>query len=465
MAPGGHRIAGHDHYGTIPMMLDMDDIQPGIVGPDPFTGSAVNGIDLFGMFSAEESTARSQLDELSQLIGDRHDEHGMLVERTTVGLTAAGMRAIGVDGALLLSLPTEFVDGGANRWRALGDPEPGSIVEPHWFISTSTVATGSPAEFDASLSTSMQGYIASAHPTFLPADRREAFGYRDGISNPTLVGQPGSPSPVGNGVATPTGWRPLAAGEIIFGYPNELGRRPGPEIAQDLLRNGSMLVWRQIEQHVEAFEALLGEICRAASHTHAEVTCESTRAAIMGRRTDGSIATGPSGSRIDTERWRPGSIVSPTSHIRRMRPRLGAPGLPDDGQHRIIRRSARWNNDVSEGLVFRCYQTSIAQQFEFIQREWANHGNSLGHGRETDLVAGNAAAPAPGDPLGHLAHRVLTAVEVGPDTDAHRAVEHVAVTRRGPHLAAMTTTMSTRYIFVPGRRAIETLAHGGWGRK
>jgi hypothetical protein len=59
------------------------------------------------------------------------------------------------------------------------------------------------------------------------------------------------------------------------------------------------------------------------------------------------------------------------------------PELPDgvtedDGQER--------------GLVFVCFNASISRQFESIQRQWLNDGNSFHLGDDTDFLLGGTSA-------------------------------------------------------------------------
>ena len=50
------------------------------------------------------------------------------------------------------------------------------------------------------------------------------------------------------------------------------------------------------------------------------------------------------------------------------------PGLDDDGQER--------------GLVFVCFNASIARQFEVVQTQWCNHGDAFGLGDDCDFLLG-----------------------------------------------------------------------------
>jgi hypothetical protein len=84
--------------------------------------------------------------------------------------------------------------------------------------------------------------------------------------------------------------------------------------------------------------------------------------------------------------------------VRRANPRAS---LPFDGRlvnrHRIIRRGITYGDPLpagaeddgaDRGVIFMCLQASIARQFEFIQAEWFNSGNSLALGEDQDMLLG-----------------------------------------------------------------------------
>jgi hypothetical protein len=58
-------------------------------------------------------------------------------------------------------------------------------------------------------------------------------------------------------------------------------------------------------------------------------------------------------------------------------PELPAGTYEDDGEER--------------GLVFVCFNASIARQFESVQRQWLNDGNAFQLGRDTDFLLGASA--------------------------------------------------------------------------
>ena len=78
---------------------------------------------------------------------------------------------------------------------------------------------------------------------------RTSFGFKDGIGQPTVEGS-GRP-------ATNPKERPLKAGEIILGYPDESGELPPMPTPDVLGRNGTYVVFRKLHTKVAAYRQYL----------------------------------------------------------------------------------------------------------------------------------------------------------------------------------------------------------------
>ena len=128
------------------------------------------------------------------------------------------------------------------------------------------------------------------------------------------------------------------------------------------------------------------------------------------------------------------------AHIRRSNPR---DALGFDGKlsfrHRIIRRGMPYGTELPEGvyeddgqergLVFVCFNASLSRQFESIQRQWLNDGNSFHLGEDSDyIVGGSGKMTIQGKPPFFLA--------------------------QGPFV----TTRGGEYLFVPGITALAAIA-------
>ena len=90
------------------------------------------------------------------------------------------------------------------------------------------------------------------------ATGRTSFGFKDGIGQPAVEGS-GRP-------ATNPRERPLKAGEIILGYPDETGELPPMPTPEVLGRNGTYVVFRKLHTKVAAYRSYL----RARARTRQE---------------------------------------------------------------------------------------------------------------------------------------------------------------------------------------------------
>jgi Dyp-type peroxidase family len=339
---------------------------------------------------------------------------------TTLNLafTFAGLRALGVPAAPLAAFPDAFRDGMRARAERIGDvgPDDPARWQPggphqegaHVLVMAQAREGGPCAAAAAGLATAAEaGGLTLLHTEVLatlrgpaggsPDLRIEHFGFADGISQPAVAGALAPTVVEGNGTYLGGDrWRPVQAGEFVFGYPDEEEERPPLPGPDELVRNGSFLVWRKLAQDVAGFRRLLAE--RGASHAGGP---EMLAAQLVGRWPDGSLFGDD-----------PGELCPVGSHVRRANPRgiaLLAPGLVS--RHRLLRRGmpygpplapeATADDGEERGLLFLAYCADLARQFEFTQREWLNDGNAFGAGDTADPIAGHGdadrrfAVPAP----------------------------------------------------------------------
>ena len=80
------------------------------------------------------------------------------------------------------------------------------------------------------------------------ATGRTSFGFKDGIGQPAVEGSGRPPSNPRE--------RPLKAGEIILGYPDETGELPPMPTPEVLGRNGTYVVFRKLHTKVAAYRQL-----------------------------------------------------------------------------------------------------------------------------------------------------------------------------------------------------------------
>lgn len=314
---------------------------------------------------------------------------------------------------------------------------------------------------------------------------REAFGFVDGISQPALSGTRRAKGLRSNDVVAP--------GEFVLGYPDQRGELPasptlrascdphhllddaglpadrqrpnfdgGPNVTcRDLGRNGTYLVVRELEQHVESFHRWLA--AASAGIRGPDVPAPGRRriewlaAKLVGRWRDGSslvrhpdepatgwggMARGDSSNTFSYAREDASGARCPLgAHIRRANPRDAlAPGSAEGfaavQTHRLLRvgRSYR-DDDGTRGLMFMCINASIERQFEFVQQRWLLNSSFSGLEDETDALLGcqdegrNFSIPGcPG--------------------------------RQAAGLSNFVTMRGGGYFFLPGRAALRALAIG-----
>lgn len=250
---------------------------------------------------------------------------------------------------------------------------------------------------------------------------KEHFGFADGISDPIVDGFPkAEPS------ANPQAPKTIATGEFILGYPNgydgKITRIPGAGSQGETFgRNGTYLVFRQLEQDVAGFWSFINQ---EASNQGLDPS--NLAAKIVGRWPSGAIVQAhdkgdPKIINNDFDfRDDPDGFGCPYgSHIRRANPR--GIGLGDNvetsikvaNRHRLLRRGRTYGNFLDNptqddgqkrGLFFICLNANIERQFEFVQHSWTNNIKFNGLYDEDDPLIGSCATEnknftIPGQPV------------------------------------------------------------------
>jgi Dyp-type peroxidase family len=207
------------------------------------------------------------------------EKRGRPLHAVNLALTASGLQALGVQGDELARFSLEFRQGMAPR------PADGATPSRRSSI-LGDIGDNSPAYWDwggwkqaktidgllllyATCGRSLQELIkselalmegaAESLGTFearLYDDQKEHFGFFDGISQPIIEGstRAGALDPKEARISV------VKPGEFVLGYSNErdaritYSRGPG---SRDLGRNGTYLVFRQLEQDVHAFDKFL----------------------------------------------------------------------------------------------------------------------------------------------------------------------------------------------------------------
>jgi Dyp-type peroxidase family len=347
-----------------------------------------------------------------------------------VAFTWQGLSVLGVDDITLACLPEEFRAGMAGRAAELGDVgenapatwEIGNPNAPHAVHALASVH----AMTEQALNEGVKRVGAASfvgvrelyvQPTAALPGQTEHFGYRDGLSQPSVAGAgvdlyPGQGTPLPDGT-----WRAIRAGEFILGHEDEAGHGDMGS-TPELLRNGSFLVLRKIRQHVARFREFLRETARRNFGSSDAAHVELLAAKFVGRWRSGSPLVlshaGPEPAlAADFEKNndfryagdRIGLRAPLGSHIRRVNPRDALDGQDVVvSRHRLLRRGLPYGPWLAEGaqddgtdrgIVFMALNASLSRQFEFVQRHWVNSGGFAGLGpNDRDPIAESSPSGA-----------------------------------------------------------------------
>jgi Dyp-type peroxidase family len=434
------------------MKLDPSDLQGNILRGYHFPHAAYLFVEV-----KKAEAGRRLLRELIDPVTTEEEWSHKPPWTLNVALTAAGLKAIGLEKAARRKFPKEFRDGMRERAEELGDvcasapkfwDEDLGSPAAHLLL---TVYAPQDGERDAQLArwrTRVEGDedLRRGHEQLADtlAGAREHFGFEDGFSQPAVEGS--GRDPRGEGVLMHLGrWRELRLGEFVLGHRDEDGVVPARETP--LLHNGTFMVWRKLEQDVPLFRRWVREA--ASGDPHEE---ELIKAKIVGRWADGdSLVRSPDGHTPGGKRNRflyggdeRGLRCPVGAHVRRANPRDALGWRTERSKrHRLLRRGMPYGRPLPDGatepdgerrgLIFVCLNASIARQFELVQTHWLYDGDSFGLGGDRDFLLGAE------DPEGKMTLPGHPPRFLSPQQQFVR-------TRGG------------EYLFVPGMKALSALA-------
>ncbi len=406
-----------------------------------------------------------------------------------VAFTVSGLRKLGLAEDVLGQFSNEFSAGmtTAHRRRTLGDV--GDNAPERWLWGGPNTPTpdvllllyaGDEAALAERYAALAAGFGQSGVSLVLKLDAvddldgKEQFGFRDGISQPTIDG-------LSKRVDIPS--NTVQPGEFILGYGNEYGRYtdrplldpsadPGNVLPMDvqgsgkadLARNGSYLVFRQLAQDVHALWHYVDQATRTADGSSDPHRREWLAAKMVGRWPSGAPMTLTPDhddellAQANDFSYQYGDefgLNCPIgSHIRRSHPRDSLDPYPGtassvalDKRHRLLRRGREYGppvddhfapkppDDPERGLYFIAVAGNISRQFELIQTTWLS---STKFDRLYDEAPPLAAHRSPGP--------------------GHFTVPADPVRLRFTDLPKLVTVRGGAYFFLPGIRALKYLA-------
>lgn len=433
---------------TTEAIIELNDIQGYLIRGYKRMGFSTNLLLQITDAAAAKQWLNSMIDAITT--GEHRPTTDLNFETCiNIAFTPDGLTALGLTDENVQSFTREYREGMTtpHRQRLLGDYESSSPDNWRWGGPANDaihILVMLFAESDEKLQTYYddikQQFSASGCKEVIALDgrtldaNREHFGFRDGIGQPIVAGS-GRKGPADDIIAT---------GEFIMGYKNEYGVYPdSPLIAaeqgnmnllpsdaggtgyKDLGRNGSYLVFRQMEQDVNAFWTFMNEKTKAQDGT--VNVSESTRLASK------MIGRWPSGDPLIKFPDADGLTLSDDndfnysatdkegykcpfgSHIRRANPRDSfEDNSPKESirltkRHRIIRRSKLYGTPYAGsplhhspegevGLLFMCFNADISRQYEFIQYTWAGYPKFKELYNDPDPIIGTRQTPDHGEP-------------------------------------------------------------------
>lgn len=335
-------------------------------------------------------------------------------------ISAAGYQTLGVatSGLPAGTAATAFADGMAARAQAIGDTDPADIPTS-WLApfrpgagvhACIVIAADDEGGLDR-LVTAVGNEISASGCECVFQERGRTlpppltghghFGFKDGISQPAIVGYTTTPTPTPQPPEPP----PVAPGEFVLDYPDQA--ETTVSTSGSLWANGSFVVFRRLHQNVAGFRA---QTATGVPGSNPALTPIHAAAALVGRWQDGAplelhptvdpgaLTSTPNAFQYKESPFNDddGHKCPHFAHIRKANPRdetTPTPSADTPSRHRIIRRGVPYgpplpegaaDDGVDRGLHFFGVVGDVVRQFEFIQSSWLNQPTFPG-GKKTTV--------------------------------------------------------------------------------
>jgi Dyp-type peroxidase family len=415
---------------------------------------------------------------------------------TNIAFTYEGLQALGLDEDAMNTFAIEFSDGMASphRQMLLGDYGTSSPQNWRWggpgndIVHVMLLLYADNLEHLNAHHTSVINSwpedafeIIQVLDTTEIIERKEHFGFRDGIAQPTINGLD----------RKDTADNTVATGEFVLGYKNEYDQLTDcptvkasedkynllPSMQNDMGlknfgKNGSFIVMRQLEQDVKGFWSYM-----ESKTLKEDGTCDVQQmirlaSKFLGRWPGGAPLTvcpmhdDPAYEEFNDFKFiaddKDGMKCPVGAHIRRSNPRdsinEGDPtSIKVSNKHRILRRGRSYGAPLAlsmkpediikakdsggeRGLYFICLNADIGRQFEFVQNFWINNPKFEGLYQDRDPLTGNHSNP-----------------QETSNTGTFRIPE-ASLRKRFDDIPQFITVKGGAYFFLPGMKALKYLS-------
>ena len=412
-----------------------------------------------------------------------------------IAFSANGLKALGLPDNSLKTYSREFLEGMDDPYRSflLGDQGQSNPANWNWGGPKNPqvhillmVYAKDDSTLENTCTTQMNNEnfkkglsLTTVKYTNPPPEKKEHFGFRDGITQPDVEGLIPLTKIINPKIT------PIKTGEFVLGYKNEYNTynespttltssdpndilppdKNNPAL-KDLGKNGTYLVYREIEQDPVKFWEYLTANAQGANKIEAAI---KLGAKFVGRWPNGvPLVLSPAKQTDDipvTSDFNyfnedPSGQKCPVgAHIRRSNPRDQLFGKNQDTaiemtrKHHLLRRGRSFGkpladsmnpedilkatNDPKEkrGLHFICLNASISRQFEFIQSLWITSSKFGGLYNDPDPILGG---------------RENTSNEFTCPMDTLSA--------KYKNIPSFTTVAGGGYFFLPGIKALRYLS-------
>ncbi|WP_028981326.1 Dyp-type peroxidase [Sporocytophaga myxococcoides] len=417
-----------------------------------------------------------------------------------IAFTKEGLGKLGIDNDELHTFSIPFIEGMTARQKILGDFEQNDPANWKWGNEKEDSAVDmlllvfgkDPAALEKKIDSLEfnSDHINLVYRVDSAFRDKEHFGFRDGITDVTTEGFLShylNRHPDNEHSGKAKFWNihrddVLKDGEVLLGYTNEYDEKSESPLVKleskylshnrsdsqtsfksDFGRNGTYLVFRQLDQDVSSFWSYADEQAKASNIEGMDAQYIASK--MVGRLPDGTSFISKDENISGYVKEDPDGLKCPfASHVRRSNPRDSMiQGKPEESlkavrNHRIIRRGRSYGVGISDardmkefikdaiaassvdkgsrGLNFICFNADISQQFEFIQQNWINNPKFLGLYNDPDPLV--ASLPVNGKTFSI------------PDQPFRKRLELQK---------NFVTVVGGAYFFMPGLNAIRYLVH------